>query len=70
MVLDGQRFKPVAALLPIIDTAWIKRREKLKALLTTGKNKARTGPKSATRFKPEVHSRSKLKMCTEQEQLK
>ena len=33
-------------------------------------NKARTGPRSAARFKPEVRSRSKLTKCPEQEQLK
>ena len=31
-------------------------------------NKARTGPRSAARFKPEVHQRSKLIKCPEQEQ--
>ena len=34
-------------------------------------NKARTGPRSAARFKPEVHPRSKLTKCPElEEQLK
>ena len=32
-------------------------------------NKARTGPRSAARFKPEVHPRSKLTKCPEEEQL-
>ena len=31
-------------------------------------NKARTGPRSAARFKPEVYPRSKLTKCPEQEQ--
>ena len=31
-------------------------------------NKARTGPRSAARFKLEVHPRSKLTKCPEQEQ--
>ena len=31
-------------------------------------NKARTGPRSAVRFKPEVQPRSKLKKCPEEEE--
>ena len=31
------------------------------------KNKAKTGPRPAARFKPEVHPRKKLTKCPEEE---
>ena len=34
--------------------------------VTPNLSKARTGPRSAARFKPEVHPRSKLTKCPEQ----
>ena len=43
-------------------------RLKVELLRLAVKNKARTGPRSVARFKPEVHPRSKLAKCPEQEQ--